>query len=122
MKKNLLIVSLLTVALIIGFVLNSFISASGQIKSTNASEGYVFVRTFELSGFMASSMITVYEDGKVERTELAKINTKALETNLVAIHSKITEIKNLGYDLIQVTGGNSDGAICTTFIFKKKIN
>jgi len=77
------------------------------------------VRTTEIYGMMPSSMITIYEDGTVEKSNLKKLNPKTMEENLLIIHTKLNEFKNKGYELISTTGGISDNFICTTNIFKK---
>jgi hypothetical protein len=102
--------------------LSSFVFSTQQDDTQITNEGYVIVRTTEIYGMMPSSIITIYEDGTVEKTALKKLNAKTMEENMLVIHSKLNELKNKGYKLVSTAGGSSDNIICTTYIFSKKTN
>ena len=99
--------------------MSSFESTLQEDNTQTTEEGYVIVRTTEIYGMMPSSIITIYEDGTVEKESLKKLNAKTMEENLLAIHTKLNTVKNMGYNLVSTTGGNSDNIICTTYLFEK---
>jgi hypothetical protein len=102
-------------------LVTDLIFAKSQPVPAGNPDDIVILRTVENSGMMASSMIVVNSDGSTEKGEIDKINTKNLESNIVKIHSKIQQIMGKGYELSMMSGGNSDGAICTTYVFKKRL-
>lgn len=118
MKKTYLI-SISIIALVVLITMSSFVIAPQQNENQTTPDGYVMVRTTEIYGMMPSSMITIYEDGTVEKSPLKKLNAKTMEENLTTIHSKLNELKSKGYKLISTSGGSSDNIICTTYIFSK---
>ena len=121
MKKRTTIISTISIVILLVIVLTGFISSSDQSITANNSDDIIILRTMETSGMMPSSMFTINSDGTSERIEIDKINTKNLEANLIKVHSRIKQIISKGYELSMMSGGNSDGAICTTYIFKKKM-
>ena len=121
MKKNYRY-SIAILALLVIFTLSSFIFSTQQNNNQASEDGFIIVRTSEVYGMMPSSMINIYGDGTIEKTNLNKLNPKLMEENLIIIHTKLNEIKDNGYELVSSTGGNSDNFICTTYIFKKVIN
>ncbi|MCU4156637.1 hypothetical protein J1N10_11675 [Carboxylicivirga sp. A043] len=117
MKKSHIIL-LLMVSLVGIFTLTSLMTPQ-EPETPSPNNSVIMVRTFEIYGMKPSSMVTIYEDGTVEKEPLGKLNASKPEQNLLAIHAKINEIETKGYTLVSTTGGNSDNVICTTFIFKK---
>ncbi|WP_430814378.1 hypothetical protein [Carboxylicivirga sp. RSCT41] len=117
MKKTSIL--LLLIISIIGVMTLSGLKAAKQDKASIPANSYIIVRTLEIYGMKPSSMVTIYEDGTVEKTALGKLNAGKPEENLLIIHEKISEIESKGYTLESTTGGNSDNVICTTFIFKE---
>jgi hypothetical protein len=120
--KRIYFISITLFALIVIITMSSFAFTSQQDDIQTTEEGYIIVRTTEIYGMMPSSMITIYEDGTVEKKDLKKLNPKTMEVNLLTIHAKLNELKNKGYKLISTTGGNSDNFISTTYIFSKILN
>jgi len=120
--KRTYFISITLFALIVIITMSSFVLTSPQDDNQTTKEGYIIVRTTEIYGMMPSSMITIYEDGIVEKKSLKKLNPKTMEENLLTIHAKLNELKNKGYELVSTTGGNSDNFISTTYIFYKILN
>ena len=120
--KKFYFISTIVVALIVIISMSSFVITTQQNDNQTTEEGYVILRTTEIYGMMPSSIITIYEDGTVEKTALKKLNAKTMEENMLVIHSKLNELKNNGYKLVSTAGGSSDNIICTTYIFSKKSN
>lgn len=117
--KRIYFISITIFVLTVIITMSSFVFASQQDDNQLTKDGYVIVRTTEIYGMMPASMITIYEDGTIEKINLKKLNAKTMEENLLTIHIKLNELKNKGYKLISTTGGNSDNIICTTYIFSK---
>lgn len=120
MKKYYLVSSLL-IAIAIILTFSSFNSSIQQKNNQDTEQGYVLVRTTEIYGMMPSSIITIYEDGTVEKEPLKKLNAKTMEENLFSIHSKLNSLRSKGYKLLSATGGTSDNIICTTYLFCKTV-
>lgn len=120
--KRIHFISIAILSLIVVITMSSFIFTSQQDDNQTTEEGYVIIRTTEIYGNMPSSMVTIYEDGTVEKISLKKINPKTIEDNLIIIHAKLNELKNKGYELVSMAGGSSDNLISTTYILKKNLN
>jgi hypothetical protein len=117
--KRIYFISTIIFALIVVITMSSFVLSSQQDDNQTTEEGYVIIRTTEVYGNIPSSMVTIYEDGTVEKISLKKINPKTMEDNLITIHSKLNELKNKGYELVSMAGGSSDNLISTTYVLKK---
>jgi hypothetical protein len=120
MKKRIAIIGAITGVILLGMMVTGILFAKAPSAPAGSTEEIIILRTFETSGMMPSSMFVINSDGTSEREEIEKINTKNLEANLVKVHAKIRQIIGKGYELSMMSGGNSDGAVCTTYIFKKK--
>lgn len=120
--KRIYFISITIFALIVVITMSSFVFVSQQDDNQTTEEGYVIIRTTEVYGNIPSSMVTIYEDGTVEKSSLKKINPKTMEENLITIHSKLNELKNKGYELVSMAGGSSDNLISTTYILKKNLD
>ncbi|NOQ27116.1 MAG: hypothetical protein GQ564_17285 [Bacteroidales bacterium] len=120
--KRIYFISITIFALIVVITMSSFVFVSQQDDNQITKDGYVIIRTTEIFGMMPSSMVTIYEDGTVEKSSLKKINPKTMEDNLITIHSKLNELKNKGYELVSMAGGSSDNLISTTYVLKKNLN
>jgi len=117
--KRIYFISITLFALIVIITMSSFVFTPQKVDNQTTQDQYIIVRTTEIYGMMPSSMITIYEDGTVEKKDLKKLNPKTMEENLLIIHAKLNELKNKGYELVSTTGGNSDNFISTTYIFNK---
>lgn len=87
-----------------------------------ASGGILTMRTLEVSNGLIDNGITiVYENGKVEKIELAKLTARDHDQNVVVINETLNKLQFAGYQLISAAGGG-DGisTIITTYTFEKE--
>ena len=90
-------------------------------KNKSGSQGGILsLRTCETTlGPRDNSITIVYEDSKIEKIELKKLNLNDMSVNFVTINECLNKIKSQGYRLLSTADGSTDGRIMITYTFEK---
>lgn len=86
------------------------------------SRSILTMRTLESSARLVDNGITiVYENGKVEKIELARFAAQGHDQNLLIINETLNRLQSSGYRLIASAGGGDGlGSVVTTYTFEKE--
>ena len=110
--KYYLITIIAFVAIFILFGFSNERESSGEILIMRTSEAW--------SGNYDNSITIIYEDSKVEKIELMKLEVNDVSQNLKLINENLNKIRSNGYKLVSTAAGGDDRINLTTYIFEKQ--